>query len=505
MGTMFISDLGGELCRTELNVYSNRMASYLQSKGVEKGDRVAVMMPNILQYPIVVEAVLKAGAVLVNVNPLYTADELGHIVADSGAKVLVVFNGASSSVNVAVNEDVTIVATGVGDMLSGAKRHVVNLATTLLKGFKYPIVEHDKFLDIIQKDWGKFEPVETKPEDMALIQYTGATTGKAKGVELTYANIEANAEQVLDRMDDMLGKGDIVIAPLPLYHVYAFIVHMIYLPSVNGTSLLVANPRDINKFIKTLRNNRFTGFVGLNTLFNALMNHKNFDKVDFSESKITISGGMTLTPDVYDRWLDTTGTMIAEGYGLTETSPVLCLSDPRAPVVGSVGKFVNGVRYKIADDGELLVKGPNVFKRYHNNKEATKEAFTTLGWFRTGDIVELDSEGNVFITDRKKNMIIVSGFNVYPTEVENALSKHPAVAEAGVIGVGDNGNEKVVAFVVKKGNVTAEELRDFCRIDMTSYKVPRKIVFVDQLPKSPVGKVLHKELRNDPKYIKQTS
>ena len=502
MTVVYKSDLGVEIEKGPFDVYVSRFGGYLQSVGVEKGDRVAVMMPNILQFPIAARAVLNIGAVLVNVNPLYTAMELKHLLKDSGAKVIVAFNGAAEVIDEVVNMtddfDTTVVMTAVGDMVEGFKGTMINMVCQYTKNHCYPDVAHDRFWDVLTTPEYVADSYTYKGSDLALIQYTGGTTGRSKGVELTHANLSANVEQIIDRMGGMIGKGDVVVSPLPFYHVYAFIIGMKFLRSVGACSLLVANPRDIPKFVKTLQKTEFTGFIGLNTLFNALVKNKNFSKVDFSNLKITISGGMPLTKDIATKWQEATGSNIAEGYGLTETSPVLCLNDPFNPMIGAVGKPVKGVKIKIADDGEILAKGPNVFKRYWNNKAATKEAFTFFGWFKTGDIGEFDNDGNLKITDRKKNMIIVSGFNVFPTEIEDALTQHKLINEAGVVGISDGkGNEKVVAFVVKSedDNITEEAVREFAKEHLTKYKVPREVRFVKELPKTPVGKVLHRELK----------
>lgn len=494
---MYKSDLGGTLDKVELDVYSSRLGGFLQSKGIGKGDRVAVMMPNILQYPICIKAIHKIGAVLVNINPLYTRDELHHTLVDSGAKAIIAFNGASVVLDQSIEDtDVTtVVATAVGDMVPGFKGNIINVITRYTKGFDWPDSHHIRFGEII---WDPKFTADEPPihrSDLAMIQYTGATTGLAKGVEITHAMLTANVRQIIMRMGNMFGEGDVVVSPLPLYHVYAYIVSQ-YVEKVGGSSLLVANPRDIPKFVKTLQAFPFTGFIGLNTLFNALMKHKDFERIDFSELKSTISGGMPLTKDIADRWQTATGSSICEGYGLTETSPVLCLNDPYAPTIGAVGKPVDGVRVKIASNGEILVKGPNVFKRYWNNPEASKAAFTFMGWFRTGDVGHM-KDGYLYITDRIKNLIIVSGFNVYPAEVEDVIVTHPKISEAGVIGEKDGkGNEKVVAFCVKvEDDVSEMEVRDFCKDHLTKYKVPSEVRFIAELPKTPVGKVLHRKLK----------
>nr|WP_246125144.1 AMP-binding protein [Exilibacterium tricleocarpae] len=506
--------LGHTLSYAELDRLSAQFAHFLQNcTDLKPGDRIALQMPNILQYPVALYGALRAGLVIVNTNPLYTAREIKHQLNDSGAKALVVLaNIADTAAKVIADTPVKeVIVTEIADLHPPLKRVLINTAVKYLKkmvpSFSYPN----------QITWrtamrlgasGQFQAVARAPEDILALQYTGGTTGVAKGAMLTHRNLVSNMEQVLLHVEETLNKGaDVFVAPLPLYHIYAFNLHCVGLASVGCHSILIPNPRDIPSVVKALRGHRITGFVGLNTLFNALVRDPGFRDLDFSALRITSSGGMALTEDAASKWKEVTGIEPSEGYGLTETSPTVSSNPPGAIQRGTVGTPLPETELKIIDEqgrtlpageaGELCVRGPQVMKGYWQRPEATAEILDGEGWLKTGDMAVLQEDGYLRIVDRKKDMIIVSGFNVYPNEIEDVVCQHPAVLEAAAIGVADEkSGEAVKLFVVVSDSaVTAETIRDYCRENLTAYKVPRFIEFSDDLPKSNVGKILRRELK----------
>ncbi|MGB1237751.1 MAG: AMP-binding protein [Pseudomonadales bacterium] len=509
------NSLGQTLSFEELDHYSDAFACYLQREtDLQPGDRIAIQLPNTLQYPVVLFAALKVGLVVVNTNPLYTPRELEHQFNDAGVKALVVYQGVAHSVEkIVANTSLKwIFTTQLADLHSFAKRHVIN---TLVKRVKkmvpaYQLPSELSFRRCLMRYLGqKPELVECQPSSLAVLQYTGGTTGVAKGVMLSHANLVSNmlqAKQVIGLAQP--GWSEVLIAPLPLYHIYAFTVSLVMLEA-GGQSVLIANPRDIPAFVKELKKWRFSSFLGLNTLFVALCRAEHFDKLDFSNLKVTISGGMALTQHSAEVWHGATGCRIMEGYGLTEASPVVAANLPTDTMLGTIGYALPETQLHILSEegepladgeaGELCLHGPQVMQGYWQRQEETDKVFTAQGFLRTGDVALRDEHGRYRIVDRAKDLIIVSGFNVYPTEVEDVISSHPEVIECAAIGI-DNGDsgERIMLFVVREGDsLEAQALIAWCREQLTSYKVPREVAFVDELPKSNVGKVLRRVLRDE--------
>ena len=508
--------LGHSLSYGEVDTLSEQFASYLQHHTpLAPGDRLAIQLPNLLQYPIVLFGALRAGVVIVNVNPLYTARELKHQLNDSGAKALVVLkNIAQAAEEVIEHTNVQqVILTEVADCHGFAKRHLINAVLRYVKkqvpDCSFPsAIDFRRALALGKRDTAT--RVDSEPEDICFLQYTGGTTGVAKGVMLTQRNLLSNSHQILATWKKYLEeKQEQFLAPLPLYHIYGFNMHCLVLPSIGAESFLIPNARDLASVIKVLKENKLSGIVGINTLYIALMNCADFDTLDFSKLKVCIAGGMALSEDTAKRWESKTKLMIAEGYGLTETSPVVSTNPLDAIRLGTIGLPQIDTEVKTIDKdgndlpqgevGELCVRGPQVMLGYWRNKEATAEVLSPDGWFRTGDIASIDADGYITIVDRQKDMIIVSGFNVYPNEIEGILISHPDVLEAAVIGVPDaNSGEAVKAFVVRTSGSTIEdeELKAFCHDQLTAYKVPRFYEYRDELPKTNVGKVLRRALRS---------
>ncbi|MGQ9425348.1 AMP-binding protein [Gilvimarinus sp. F26214L] len=506
--------LGHTLSFADLDQLSARFAAYLQNEtSLEPGDRIAIQLPNVLQYPVVLWGALRAGMVVVNTNPLYTAREVQHQLKDSGAKALVVLaNVAAAAASVVADTEVEqVIVTEIADLHPPLKRLLINSVVKYVQkgvpSFSFP--NQVPLNSALKTDAGLFQPVNRRPEDLAVLQYTGGTTGVAKGAMLTNANLVANKEQLSEHLKDIMREGENVtwVAPLPLYHIYAFTVHCMSIFSAGNHNLLIPNPRDLDSFVKALKGETIYGFVGLNTLFNALCQHEGFRKLDLSSLQFTSSGGMALTKDTARLWTEVTGVVPGEGYGLTETSPVVSANPPGGIQQGTVGTPVAETELKVIDEkgetlptgevGELCVRGPQVMKGYWNRPEETAKVLSEDGWFKTGDMAMVQDDGYLRIVDRKKDMILVSGFNVYPNEVEDILSEHPGILEAGAIGVPDEHSGEVVkAFVVCKDlNLTVDDVRAFAKKNMTAYKVPKIVEFVDSLPKSPVGKILRRELK----------
>ncbi|SDZ76553.1 AMP-binding protein [Microbulbifer marinus] len=508
--------LGQTLSIADIDRLSAQFASYLQNHaGLQPGDRIAVQLPNVLQYPVVVFGALRAGLVLVNTNPLYTRRELKHQLNDSGAKALVVLANIADTASAVVAETGVekVIVTEIADLHSPLKRVLINSVAKYIKKMvpDFSFASQVDFREAMSL--GAKQPqtdVQRAPEDVAVLQYTGGTTGVAKGAMLTNRNLVANMEQVREALGDSMKEGEeLYVAPLPLYHIYAFTIHCMCLFATGSHSLLIPNPRDIPAFVKTLKGVRFTGFCGLNTLFNGLMRNPEFAELDFSKLHTTASGGMALTRDTAKRWEEVTGCVVTEGYGMTETSPVVSFNPADAVQLGTVGVPVPNTEVKVIDEngndlpnnspGELCVRGPQVMKGYWERPEATAETLDSEGWLRTGDMAVIQDDGYIKIVDRKKDMIIVSGFNVYPNEIEDVISAHDKVAEAAAIGIPDEkSGEQVKLFVVKADDsLTIDEVIAYCRENMTAYKVPKQVEFREDLPKTNVGKILRRELRDE--------
>lgn len=496
--------LGKTSSFNEIERDSRYFAAYLQNKTqLKPGDRIAIQLPNITQFVIAAYGAIRAGLILVNTNPLYTERELIHQFNDSGAKALVVLSDLLPTLAkvVATTEIELVISTHALDLIEPQiqpKTGLKNIA----------------FCDILKQGAElTFTRLAPTLNDLCALQYTGGTTGLSKGAMLTHGNMLANAAQVKSRIGSVISEGeDIFVAPLPIYHIYAFMVNLVLYFECGGCSVLIQNPRDISDLTKTLTKYPFTGFAGLNTLFVALCHQPEFKALDFSHLKITISGGTALTAAAANIWQQTTGNMISEGYGLSETSPVISLNAPGYQKLGTIGKPVIGTEVKLLDEnnievplgtaGELAARGPQVMRGYWNNPQETANVMTPEGFFKTGDIAIATAEGFHQIVDRKKDMIIVSGFNVYPNEVENVLASHPDIIECAVVGVQDeHSGEAVKAFIVLKDNNLNHEqakstILQYCREQLTGYKLPKIIEFMTQLPKSTVGKILRRELKN---------
>lgn len=510
------SAVGVTLTYRDLDVQSRNFAAWIQNKtNLKPGDRIAVQMPNLTQYPVVVFGAMRAGLIVVNTNPLYTQREMEHQFNDSGAKALVVLaNMADNAEKVLPHTGIEhVIVTEIADMHSPVKRTLMNMAVKHLKkmvpDFNLPNAHSlPKVLSAGAKS--KFTPVQVKRDDIAVLQYTGGTTGVAKGAMLTQANLVANLLQTRPMMEDLVVEGkEIVIAPLPLYHIYSFTLNCGIMMESGAHNVLIPNPRDIPGFVKELKNHKFTSFLGLNTLFVALCNNAEFKALDFSSLKMTSSGGMALTSSTAKLWKDVTGCEITEGYGMTETSPVVTFNPPSAVQLGTIGLPVCDTLIKtlgdddnetpIGEPGELCVKGPQVMKGYWQRPEETQKSFTEDGFYRSGDVAVIQEDGYIRIVDRKKDMIIVSGFNVFPNEIEDVVSSHPQVVECAAVGIDDEkSGEAVKVFLVSNSTDLKEsELKEFCRERLTAYKVPKFFEFRDELPKTNVGKILRRELRDE--------
>ncbi|NVK37694.1 MAG: AMP-binding protein [Gammaproteobacteria bacterium] len=513
--------LGKTLTYGEVDRLSADFAAYLQNNtGLQKGDRIAVQLPNLLQYPIVVFGAMRAGLIVVNTNPLYTEREMEHQFNDSGAKALVVLAqmaGKASRV-VPKTQIETVIVTQAGDMCSPLKRTLVNFVIKNVRKEVEPftIPGHVKLLDALKAGAkSSYTPTEAAPEDICVLQYTGGTTGVAKGAMLTNRNIVANMCQAHPLFMLGLNKSGqdegskVVIAPLPLYHIYAFTVNCMVLMETGNHNILIPNPRDLPGFIKELKKWDFNAFLGLNTLFVGLCNNEDFRALDFSHLQLTISGGMALTKSAADKWAEVTGCEVSEGYGMTETSPIASFNPPGHTQLGTIGMPVSSTLCKVIDEegnelpvgeaGELCVKGPQVMKGYWQRPEATAETITEDGWLKTGDMAMILENGYMKIVDRKKDMIIVSGFNVYPNEIEDVVSSHPDIVECAAVGIPDEvTGEQVKIFAVSNNPaLTGKEVTDFCRERLTAYKVPKLVEFREELPKTNVGKILRRELRDE--------
>lgn len=504
------------LTYAQVDLYSKQIAAYLQSLGLVKGDKVCVMMPNVLQYPIVAVGVIRAGLTLVNANPMYTSSELQHQLKDSGSKaIFIIENFAKTFEDVEDKGDVEhVILCKVGDMLGAIKGSVVNLAARYIKKMvpDYNLSSSIDFKEVLNSvPAAKYVRPNLGLGDIALLQYTGGTTGVSKGAMLSHGNLIANTLQIRNLMDsgfdNHLNAKELVLTALPLYHVFSFMICCMQGMYRGAEMLLIPNPRDIDGLIKEMIKRKPTFIPSVNTLFNALVSNKNFSKIDFSSLKCSIGGGMAVLPNVAKKWHEVTGLPIVEGYGLSETSPVAAINPVTiSSYTGKIGipasstdiVLINekGDQAKIGDRGEICIKGPQVMVGYYNQPQETADSFTADGYLKTGDIGVFDQNGFLSLVDRKKDMILVSGFNVYPNEIETVISQHPAVLECGAIGVPHELRGEVPkVFVVKKDFVTELQILDFAKTKLTGYKHPRYIEFVDELPKSNVGKILRKELR----------
>ncbi|KRE89194.1 long-chain fatty acid--CoA ligase [Frateuria sp. Soil773] len=514
------ASFGKQLSYGEIDQLSRRFAGYLTGVlKLGKGDRIAIMMPNVLQYPIALFGALRAGLVVVNTNPLYTGRELKHQLEDSGAKAIVVLDNFAATLQQVLAETHVehIVTTGIGDMLGFPKGALVNFVLKHVKkmvpAFKLPHAV--RFRDALARGAAHPLPkVELGHADLAFLQYTGGTTGVAKGAMLSHGNMVANMLQAGAWIGtDLVKPGEeVIITALPLYHIFSLTANGLVFMRLGGLNWLITNPRDMPGFVKELKQSRFTALTGVNTLFNGLLNTPGFAELDFSRLHLTLGGGMAVQRAVAERWKKVTGCTLAEAYGLTETSPAVCINplDLKA-YNGSIGLPVPSTEVAIWSEdnqplatgevGELMVRGPQVMQGYWQRPDETAKVLGADGWLHTGDIARMDENGYFYIVDRKKDMILVSGFNVYPNEVEDAVMLHPGVAEVAAVGVPDEHSGEVVKlFVVRKDpNLTEEALKQFCRENLTGYKRPKLIEFRDALPKTNVGKILRRELRDEKK------
>lgn len=511
------TNLGKTITYGELYELSGQFASYLQNHTkLQPGDRIAVQMPNILQYPIAVFGAMRAGLVVVNTNPLYTTRELEHQFNDSGAKALVCLaNMASLAQEVLPKTQIeTVIITEVGDMLPPLKRCLVNAVVKYVKKMvpAYHIPNAVKFTKAMSLGkGGKVNESQPVGDDVAVLQYTGGTTGVAKGAMLTHRNLVANMLQCKEVMGANLNEGEeTIVAPLPLYHIYAFTVHCMVMMITGNRNLLITNPRDLPAMISDLKGEEITAFVGLNTLFVALCNNADFRALDLSKLKLTLSGGMALQTAVAERWKEVTGSSICEGYGMTETSPVVSVNPIQNIQLGTIGIPVPSTVCKIIDEdgnevpngepGELCVKGPQVMKGYWQRPDDTADTIDKDGWLHTGDVALIQDDGYLRIVDRMKDMIVVSGFNVYPNELEDVLSQLPEVAQCAAIGIPDERTGETIKMFVALAegtSLTEEQVIKHMRDNLTGYKVPRAVEFRAELPTTNVGKILRRSLRDE--------
>jgi len=512
------SNLGKTLTYGQADALVNQFAAYLLGElHLKKGDRVAVMMPNCLQYPIAIFGILRAGLTVVNVNPLYTARELKHQLNDAGVSVLVVIKNFGHTVQEVIADTPVrqVITTGLGDLLGFPKGLIVNFVLRYIKKMvpDYHLPKAINFKQALRLGQGHRLPqTSVAPDDIAFLQYTGGTTGVAKGAMLTHRNMVANMQQISSWVAGSkleLGK-EVVITALPLYHIFSLTANALLFMKLGGLNYLITNPRDMPGFVKELQANPFTVIIGVNTLFNGLLNTPGFDQLDFSHLKISLAGGMAVQRAVAERWEKVTGNTLTEGYGLTEASPVICVNRLDLPEYnGAIGLPIPSTEVSVQDEhgnvlpigevGELCARGPQVMKGYWKRPEETAQVIDSQGWLHTGDMARIDEQGFVYIVDRKKDMILVSGFNVYPNEVEDVIAMMPQVLEVAVIGVPHtHSGEAVKAVIVKKDpSLTAEQVQEFARAHLTGYKRPRLVEFRDSLPKSNVGKILRRELRQE--------
>ena len=512
------TNMGRTITYRDLDSMSRAFGAWLQKEArLKRGDRIALMMPNILQYPVALFGALRAGLVVVNTNPLYTVRELEHQLKDSGAKAIVVFEQAAHVLEqcIAQTDIEEVVVTGIGDLLGFPKGPIVNfvLRDVRKQVKRYTLPDAHSFASVLEQGkWVNLEAPKLTLEDLAFLQYTGGTTGVSKGAMLTHRNMVANTLQthawLQQFCDENQSEQQIVIGALPLYHIFALTAIALVWLHEGGHTILITNPRDMQGFVKELKRHPPGMFYGVNTLFNGLLHTPGFDTVDFSRLHACVAGGMALQGAVAERWKAVTGCILSQGWGLTETSPVATTSPRGADFNNSIGLPEPSTEISIRDDGgnevaiggvgELCVRGPQVMAGYWNRPEETSQVMLDGGWLKTGDVGRMDAAGFVYIEDRKKDMILVSGFNVYPNEIEGVIARHPGVLEVAAVSQPDEHSGEVVAvFVVKKDpSLTAEQVIEFARTDLTGYKVPRHVYFRDELPKTNVGKILRRALRD---------
>jgi long-chain acyl-CoA synthetase len=514
------SFMGRDITFAETEALSRALAAYLQGLGLSKGDRVAIMMPNVPQYPVSVAAILRAGFVVVNVNPLYTARELEHQLKDAGAKAIIIIENFASTLQACLaNTQVKhIVLCAMGDQLGMLKGALVNM---VVRNVKKMVPEYDlpgavRFNDAIaQGERGSFQAPDIHPDDIALLQYTGGTTGISKGAVLLHRNIIANTLQAeawyAPVMRTIPTEQQLTsVCALPLYHIFAFTANMMLSMRTGGKTILIPNPRDLAAVLKELSRHQFHSFPAVNTLFNGLANHPDFSKVDWSHLKVSVGGGMAVQGAVAKLWLEKTGCPICEGYGLSETSPIAsCNPVTSKEYTGTIGVPVPSTLMKLIDDngndvtelgqsGEIAIKGPQVMAGYWQRPDETAKVMTADGYFKSGDVGTMDARGYFKIVDRKKDMVLVSGFNVYPNEVEDVVAQMPGVLECAVVGVPDERTGEAVKLVIvrKDPHLSEADVKEYCRANLTGYKQPKVIEFRTELPKTPVGKILRRELRD---------
>jgi long-chain acyl-CoA synthetase len=508
--------MGHAMTYGELDQQSRYFAAYLQKvAGLDKGDRVAIMLPNVLQYTVALFGILRAGLCVVNVNPLYTARELEHQLSDSGARAIVVLENFATTLEKVLDktEVTTVITTAIGDLLSFPKSLITNFVIRHVKkmvpAWNIPsAITFEKSLK--EGKWQTMDEVELEHDDLAFLQYTGGTTGVSKGAVLTHGNLVSNVIQARTWLGGSISDGEeVVITALPLYHIFSLTANCLTFMEAGARNILIPNPRDFEGFVNELSKHPFTFISGVNTLFNALLNAKGFDQIDFSHLKLSLGGGMAVQRAVSDHWKKVTGKPIIEAYGLTETSPAACINPPDCTEFnGSIGLPISSTEVSIRDDdgnelatgeiGELCIRGPQVMAGYWNRPEETANTMFDGGWFRTGYMARMDEKGYAFIEDRKKDMILVSGFNVYPNELEGVVAEMDGVLEVAAVGIPDERSGEIVKlFVVKKDpDLTKDSIVAHCRENLTGYKRPKEIEFRDDLPKTNVGKILRRELRD---------
>ena len=509
------TNMGSSITYAQLDTQTRNFAAYLQSLDLTPGARVAIMMPNLLQYPVALFSILRAGYVVVNTNPLYTADEVRHQMSDSGAEVIIVLTNFAKTIEKSLASIKTvkyIVLTELGDLFSPIKRFAINLFVRRVKKLVPPfhLPQAIPFNEALsQGKHAKLHPVSLNHDSVAFLQYTGGTTGVAKGAVLTHGNLVANVLQAYVWIAPLgVNEEDIIVTALPLYHIFSLTANCLTFLKIGANNILITNPRDVDRFINEIKKTGFTAFTGVNTLYNMLLNHPRFKEINFKKLKLALSGGMALQKSVAQRWIDKTQSKILEAYGLTETSPAATMNPMYLDGYNaSIGLPLPSTDVSIRDDegnevpigtsGELSIKGPQVMKAYWNKPEETKLAFTEDGFFKTGDIARMDEEGYIYLVDRKKDMIVVSGFNVYPNEVEQIVSLHAGVLEVGIIGIPDEeSGERVKACIVKKDpTLTSEQIIAHCREHLAAYKVPKVVEFFNELPKTNVGKIMRRALK----------
>ena len=511
------SSFGKVLTFADIDRLSSQFAAYLLGElELKRGDRVAIMMPNCLQYPIATFGILRAGLTVVNVNPLYTPRELKHQLVDSGASAIVVLDNFGHTVQqvIAQTQIRQVIATGLGDLVGGAKGAIMNFVIKHVKKMvpRYDLPGAIRFREAL--GLGQMQsppPVTIESGDIAFLQYTGGTTGVAKGAMLTHRNLVANMQQAAAWVGTNVRVGEeLIITALPLYHIFSLTANGLVFTKFGGLNHLITNPRDMKGFVKELKGTKFTAITGVNTLFNGLLNTPGFEDVDFSSLRMTLGGGMAVQRAVAERWKKVTGCTLVEAYGLTETSPAACINPMNLPAyTGSIGLPIPSTDACVKDDdgrqlpmgeiGELCIKGPQVMKGYWNRPEETAAVIDAEGWLHTGDMARMDENGYFFIVDRKKDMILVSGFNVYPNEIEDVLAAMPGILEVAAVGVPDEKSGEAVKVVIvrKDPKLTAEDVKAYAREQLTGYKRPHLVEFRDELPKTNVGKILRRELRDD--------